>query len=160
MTAPRFVSDLLPPPATPAEDKPKAFVERTIAITVEAFIPRLGEVRSCTFDSTVPTIADRQRMTQLFNRLAGGVSFSNMTPEDQAFYTMLATVFVQCTKMPEWFQEALQENVSYLVQVYNECCEHATRYLRGIGGPGHSPSEVHSFRLSSTLPPIAEDVPG
>jgi len=160
VTSPRLVSDLLAATPSAGEEEKKTFVDRTVAITVEAFIPRVGEVRTCTFDSTVPTVADRQRMTQLFNRLAAGVPYAQMTPDDQAFYTMLSTVFVQCSKMPDWFQEALQENVGYLVQVYNECSEHAARYLRGVGGAGNSATPVTVFRLSSTLPPLTEDEPG
>lgn len=160
MTAPRLATDLLaslPGDEPPAEQK--RLVERTINISVEAYVPAEGRMRQCSFESTVPTLPMRQKMSMLFARLIGNLRPENMDGEDRAYFTMLSTVCVQCPNMPDWFLETIQENVGYLMQVYNACCEHTARYLRGERGAGGTEEEGAIFRLSTSLPPAPGDEP-
>ena len=134
-----------------AEDT-KRFVDRSITISVEAYCPKEGRTRTCSFTSTVPTLAERRQMTRLMSVLTDGIKVDTLSEEDRSYYTMLATVSVQCKDVPKWFMEAMQDSVGYLFQVYQTCAEHSARYLRGEPRPSDSAEEGPVFRLSSTLP--------
>lgn len=141
-------------------EETKRFVDRTITISVEAYCPSEGRMRTCSFTSTVPTLAERRQMTRLMAALTDGIKVDTLSEEDRSYYTMLATVTVQCRDVPKWFMEAMQDSVGYLFQVYQTCAEHSARYLRGESRSSDSQEAGPVFRLSSTLPDAAETQQG
>jgi len=154
MAIPTLVTNIVPQTVAPETGSKKVFVERSCDVTFEnVFDPADGRHKTCTVKSVIPTLADRTLMTSRQCALTGGATWSALTESDRSYYVMLATVSVQLRDIPAWLMTIMQEDVAVLSEAYDACVEHTTRYLRGIGAPGHRAEEIARFRLSTTLPP-------